>query len=135
MTLVIDSSAIIAILQDESDARSLASCLEQAASCIMSTATFMECGTVMAHKFGKAGLRDLRTLIELLETELVPVSREHAEIGMAAYERYGRGSGHPARLNYGDCFSYALAKARNLPLLFKGDDFIHTDVVPALKPA
>ena len=83
---------------------------------------------------------DTSALVAVLRAEgdaprIVPVLPEDAEIAADAFLRFGRGSGHKAQLNFGDCFSYALAKSRNLPLLFKGDDFIHTDIEPALKPA
>lgn len=74
-------------------------------------------------------------MLDLIAPRFVAFDVDQLAAARVAYSRYGRGSGHPARLNMGDCFSYALAKSRNLPLLFKGDDFIHTDIEPALKPA
>ena len=67
--------------------------------------------------------------------EIPPFSAGEASVGAEAFQKFRRGSGHPAKLNFGDCFAYALAKTRRLPLLFKGDDFVHTDIEPALKPA
>lgn len=99
----------------------------------MSAGTALECGIVVASKFGPLGPERLSRLIRFSEIDIVPFDEAQASIGIDARFRYGRGSGNSAKLNFGDCFAYALAKARNLPLLFKGDDFSHTDVVPALK--
>lgn len=83
---------------------------------------------------GEVGPRAVQELCAGLLLEVVPVDMQ-VHIGYEAFLQYGRGSSHRASLNFGDCFAYALAKTRNLPLLFKGDDFIHTDIVPALSPA
>lgn len=98
----------------------------------MSTATWLEVGIVADQRSSAHGER-LNRLLELLEVELVPVSTQHARVAREAYRRYGRGSDSAARLNYGDCFSYALATVTGEHLLFKGDDFTHTDVAPALQ--
>ncbi|ODT16383.1 MAG: toxin [Mesorhizobium sp. SCN 65-12] len=132
--MVVDSSAILAILKQEPDAPAIAQCLVENQLVLMSAATFMECGTVVARRYGAAGKTELAGLLDRLNVRIVEFSAEQAQIGIEAYEHYGRGSRHRANLNMGDCFAYALAKARNLPLLFKGDDFIHTDIEPALKP-
>ena len=129
--MVVDSSAILAILKQEPDAPAIAQCLVENQLVLMSAATFMECGTVVARRYGAA---ELAGLLDRLNVRIEEFSAEQAQIGIEAYEHYGRGSRHRANLNMGDCFAYALAKARNLPLLFKGDDFIHTDIEPALKP-
>ncbi|TPM21336.1 type II toxin-antitoxin system VapC family toxin [Mesorhizobium sp. B2-3-6] len=133
--MVIDTSAILAILKQESDAPAIAERLAGNQRILMSSATFMECGTVVVGRYGPAGTAALTGLLEKLKITIVDLSAEHAQAGIKAYGLYGRGSGHPAKLNMGDCFAYALAKTRNLPLLFKGDDFIHTDIEPALRPA
>ncbi|HEV7254393.1 MAG TPA: type II toxin-antitoxin system VapC family toxin [Mesorhizobium sp.] len=130
--IAVDSSAIISILRGEEDAGLMAECLSSADAKVMSLANYMECGTVAVRKLGGEPIRILKGLIAAADIDLVPLKRHEAEIGIEAYRRFGRGSGHRASLNYGDCFAYALATARNVPLLFKGDDFIHTDVVPAL---
>lgn len=132
--MVIDTSAILAILKQEADAPVIAQRLVGNQQLLMSAATFMECGAVVVGRFGAAGMLELSGLLAKLKVTIVALSAEHAQAGIEAYALYGRGSGHPAKLNMGDCFSYALAKTRNLPLLFKGDDFIHTDVEVALKP-
>ncbi|MCF6123973.1 type II toxin-antitoxin system VapC family toxin [Mesorhizobium sp. M7A.F.Ca.CA.001.07.2.1] len=133
--MVIDTSAILAILKQEPDAPVIAQRLAGNQLMFMSAATLMECGTVVVGRYGAAGTAELRGLLERLKVTIVALTAEHAQAGIEAYALYGRGTGHPAKLNMGDCFSYALARTRNLPLLFKGNDFIHTDIEPALKPA
>ncbi|RWP87563.1 MAG: type II toxin-antitoxin system VapC family toxin [Mesorhizobium sp.] len=133
--MVIDTSAILAILKQEPDAPVIAQRLAGNQLMFMSAATLMECGTVVVGRYGAAGTAELRGLLERLKVTIVALTAEHAQAGIEAYALYGRGAGHPAKLNMGDCFSYALARTRNLPLLFKGNDFIHTDIEPALKPA
>jgi ribonuclease VapC len=133
--VVIDTSAILAILKQEPDAPVIAQRLSGNQLMFMSAATLMECGTVVVGRYGAAGTAELRGLLERLKVTIVALTAEHAQAGIEAYALYGRGTGHPAKLNMGDCFSYALARTRNLPLLFKGNDFIHTDIEPALKPA
>ncbi|TJV26461.1 MAG: type II toxin-antitoxin system VapC family toxin [Mesorhizobium sp.] len=133
--MVIDTSAILAILKQEPDAPVIAQRLAGNQLMFMSAATLMECGTVVVGRYGAAGTAELRGLLERLKVTIVALTAEHAQAGIEAYVLYGRGTGHPAKLNMGDCFSYALARTRNLPLLFKGNDFIHTDIEPALKPA
>ncbi|PTE09965.1 type II toxin-antitoxin system VapC family toxin [Mesorhizobium helmanticense] len=133
--MVVDTSAIVAILKQEPDAPVIAQRLAGNQQILMSAATLMECGTVIVGRYGVAGTVELTGLLARLKVTIVALSAEHAQAGIEAYALYGRGTGHPAKLNMGDCFAYALAKTRNLPLLFKGNDFIHTDIEPALKPA
>ncbi len=133
--MVVDTSAILAILKQEPDAPAIAQRLAGNQRILMSAATLMECGTVVVGRYGAAGTAELTGLLARLKVTIVAVSAEHAQAGVEAYSLYGRGTGHPAKLNMGDCFAYALAKTRNLPLLFKGSDFIHTDIEPALKLA
>jgi ribonuclease VapC len=135
MSVVVDSSAIMAILKREEDARQIAERLSSAEAKFLSAATYMECGTVVVRRYGSEGLSVMQDLVHALKLEIVSLTSDQANLGIGAFFRYGRGSGHPAKLNFGDCFSYALAKTRNLPLLFKGNDFSHTDIEPALKPA
>lgn len=97
----------------------------------MSVATWLESCLVIDSRAPRKGL-GLDALLERLEVELVPVSLEQGRIARDAHRRYGRGSGSPAKLNFGDCFAYALAVDSGEPLLFKGDDFRHTDVNPAI---
>ena len=97
----------------------------------ISAATLLECAIVVDRLHDPAVSRRLDDLVEALGLQVVAVSPDHVAIGRAAYRDYGKGSGHPAGLNHGDCFSYALARETGEPLLFKGDDFIHTDLTPA----
>lgn len=103
----------------------------------LSAATFTECAIVLRGKGGEAKVLALDELLELTGATIVPLDEAQARHASRAFARFGRGSGHPARLNYGDCFAYALAITRDEPLLFKGDDFIHTDVrrVGSVDPA
>ncbi len=133
--MVVDTSAIIAILRAEDEAETFALALGTARGAVMGASTYLEAGLVMINDKSPRGLERLNTLIDKADIEIVPTTPDEAIIGIAAHQKYGKGSGHPAKLNFGDCFSYALAKSRNLPLLFKGDDFIHTDIEPAVKPA
>ncbi len=128
--MILDSSALMAIvnLAPRSD-RVLRSAAH--ASCRMSVATWLEVGIVADARSAAHGER-LDRVIGTLEVELEPVSARQAEVARLAYRRYGRGSGSPARLNYGDCFAYALSVVAGEPLLFVGDDFRHTDVAAAL---
>lgn len=133
--MVVDTSAIIAILRAEHDAEAFALALGNTQNPVMSAATYLEAGLVMTNDKSPRALERLNILIDKANIEIVPTTPDEAIIGITAHQKYGRGTGHPAKLNFGDCFSYALAKSRNLPLLFKGDDFIHTDIQSALKSA
>ncbi len=133
--IVVDTSVLIAILKNEPDAQRLIERMESASGCQVSAGSILECGIVIGARYGAAGLDAMRELCSGLSLDTVAVEAEQSRMGYEAFRLYGRGSGHPAKLNFGDCFAYALAKTRNLPLLFKGDDFIHTDIQPAMKPA
>lgn len=133
MTIVVDTSAFVAIVRAEDDARAHAEALGTSSARLMSAASLLEAGLVLGRQPDEA--ERFSKLLDRTEVQVVPFDRQQARIGIEAFARFGRGSGHRANLNFGDCFSYALAKTRNLPLLFKGDDFVHTDIEPALKPA
>ncbi|MGF2949178.1 type II toxin-antitoxin system VapC family toxin [Microbacterium alcoholitolerans] len=125
--MIVDSSAFVAVLLDEPDAALLRSALA-AETVKISAATLTECSIVLQSKPAR-GLADrFEELLHSTNAKIVPVDERIARGAIDAHRRYGRGSGHPAKLNYGDCFSYALAIAHDEPLLFTGDDFIHTDV-------
>lgn len=130
--MIVDSSALAAILFDEPDADLYKRALAQESSAKISTATLVEIGIVIDQRSGIAGGRRLDQLVDAYQLQPVPLSSEQAAIARRAYREYGRRGKHPAKLNLGDCFSYALASATGEPLLFKGDDFRHTDVRPAL---
>ena len=129
--MVIDTSALLAILQDEPERRRFNESIEAADSRVMSVATFVEISIVLESRHGAEGLRDLDQFVDRAGIELAPVDVEQANVARAAFSRFGKGR-HPAALNHGDCFSYALARVLGEPLLFKGDDFSKTDVVNAL---
>jgi ribonuclease VapC len=127
--MVIDTSAVLAVLQNEPERRAFNEAIEAAERRAMSTATFVETSIAIEARYGADGLRDLDLFIAKAGIDLVPVDVEQAHAARRAFSEYGRGR-HPAGLNYGDCFSYALAKVLGAPLLFKGDDFVRTDVAP-----
>jgi ribonuclease VapC len=132
--MVIDSSAVLAIMQNEPERRQLIEAIEAAETRLMSTATFVEVSIVLDARHGADGLRDLDLFLNKAEIELVAVDSEQAHAARRAYSEFGKGR-HRAGLNYGDCFSYALATVMDEPLLYKGDDFIHTDVRTVELPA
>ncbi len=127
--MILDTSALLAILQDEPERRSFNIAIEAAESRCISAATFVETSIVIGARYGADGLRDLDLFIAKAEIELVPVDVEQAHVAREAFLSFGKGR-HPAGLNYGDCFSYALAKTRGEALLFKGEDFAQADVGP-----
>ncbi len=128
--IVADTSALIAVLQNEEDAGRFAAALAEADSVLVSAASVAEAGIVMLHRHGPPGADKVRALVREAGLRVEAVTAEHAELAIEAYEAYGKGGPATGRanLNYGDCFSYALAKATGLPLLFKGQDFSRTDV-------
>ena len=128
--MVVDTSVLIAILQDEPERHAFIKSLEAADSLRVSMATFVEVSIVIDARHGAAGLRDLDRLINRAAIELVPVDLEQAHLAREAFGRFGKGR-HRAALNYGDCFSYALAASLAEPLLCKGSDFRHTDLTLA----
>ena len=128
--MVLHTSAIIAILKREPLAERLALAAHAAPSRWISAASVVEAGIVVQGRFGTAGERDLDDLLRRLQAGIVPVTADHADLARAAFRRYGKGR-HPAGLNFGDCFSYALAQSMGEPLLFIGDDFGRTDVLAA----
>lgn len=125
--MVIDTSAIAAILFDEPDAAVLESKIADDPVRLMSAATFLEATIVIEARLGDPGGREFDLWLHRAEVEILPVDAEQADTARRAWRRFGRGR-HPAGLNYGDCFSYALAATHDEPLLFKGDDFAKTDV-------
>jgi ribonuclease VapC len=133
--MVIDTSVIVAIARREPEAFVFGKMLEQTSGKLMAAPTYLECAFVMAGIAPTKGMAFLRELVSDTLITVVPFGEPELNVAVDARLKFSRGSGHPAKLNFGDCFSYALAKTRNLPLLFKGDDFVHTDIRPALKPA
>lgn len=125
--MVIDTSALIALLSMEPESARLAVALESDATRLVSAATVVEAGLVIESRFGSDGGRELDLLIAKAGLSIEPVTADQADAAREAWRRYGKGR-HSAGLDFGDCFSYALAKVTGEPLLFKGDDFAHTDI-------
>lgn len=126
--MVIDSSAIIALLLDESGSEDLLERIEQAEGKLLSTATYLEICIVYGSLFKDRSLSRVDRLLESLRIQQVEFDGAQAVAARDAWLRYGKGRGKKAQLNYGDCFAYALAKTTGEPLLFKGRDFASTDV-------
>jgi ribonuclease VapC len=125
--MILDASAVVAILNDEPEARQFAAAVAAADRVFVSAASLVEMSIVI----GRDHYGTLDDFLEQVGAVVVDVDQQIAAIARDGHHRFGRGSGSPARLNLGDCFSYALAKHLGLPLLFKGDDFTHTDVEAA----
>ena len=125
--MVVDSSALLAILLEEDDRELYLRALDADEKRLMSTATFVEASIVAEKRRGTDGLQRLDQLIGVTSIELVPVDIHQAHAARSAYREYGKGR-HPAALNFGDCFAYALANILMEPLLFKGNDFSRTDI-------
>ena len=131
--MIIDSSAIISILREEEDHVVFATAIAAAKQdCKISTATVLEITVVLTRAKDQPLITQLAQLLDDFEIEHVSFTVEQQLLATAAFQRYGRGSGHPANLNLGDCFAYALAKECGQPLLFKGSDFTQTDIESAL---
>jgi ribonuclease VapC len=125
--MVVDTSALIALLSMEPESARLAVALESDATRLISAATVVEAGLVIEARYGPGGGRELDLLIAKAGLSTEAVTAEQADVARDAWRRYGKGR-HSAGLNFGDCFSYALAKVTGEPLLYKGDDFTHTDI-------
>ncbi len=129
--MFIDSSAIVAILTREEDADALADRIETAEAPVTSPIAIFEATLGLCRKHhasveeARAVLRDF---LDLADVETVGISPADTDMALLAFSRYGKGRGHPAQLNMGDCFAYAVARTRNIPLLYKGNDFPHTDI-------
>ena len=130
--MIIDTSAIIAILRDEPEAVSCARAIADATMRRVSAVNFVESAIVIDASRDPIATRRFDEFIREANISIESVTAIQAQIARDAYRDFGKGSGHPARLNFGDCFSYALAKESGEPLLFKGGDFAHTDIVAAL---
>jgi ribonuclease VapC len=130
--IVVDTSALLAILEEEQDAVVYATAIADADSPLISAASVVEVGIVMLNRHGSRGLGRVSRLIQEAGFRVESVTAQHAQQALEAYAAYGKGQKSKAGLNYGDCFSYALAKVTGLPLLFKGGDFSETDIPAAL---
>ncbi|GLS46423.1 type II toxin-antitoxin system VapC family toxin [Methylobacterium brachythecii] len=129
--MFVDASALVAIFKREPDAPVMIRQIQDAAEPITSPVAIYEAAMAIGRTF-KGGPRaakgDLDAFLALTGIRVVPVTPEDADRALAAHEQYGKGTGHPARLNMGDCFAYAVAKGHGVPLLYKGEDFVHTDL-------
>lgn len=131
--MIIDASAIIAILRNEPEAPLCAKAIEDAGSRRISAVNYVEAAVVVDALRSPLASRGFDDLLREAEVVVEPVTELQARIAREAYRDFGKGRGHAAGLNFGDCFAYALAKATGEPLLFKGDDFRRTDVTPVLR--
>ncbi len=129
--MIVDTSALIAILHDEPEAAAFGLALTEAVAVSMSAATLVELTMVAEGRAGRPMGDRVNRLLASAKVEVVPFTAEHAALAAEGWRRYGKGR-HPAGLNLGDCFAYALARSRGEPLLFKGTDFAQTDVKAAL---
>jgi ribonuclease VapC len=130
--IVVDTSAIVAIALGEPERQQFVSIIERAEKALVSAVSVVEARMVVHGRRGQRGVVLLNDLLRLPNFELIAPDTSEADTAYAAFVTYGRGSGHPAGLNFGDVFSYALAKERGLPLLYKGADFAQTDIVSAV---
>lgn len=129
--MVLDTSAILAILLGEPESGVFAEIISKDQKRLLSAGTVLELMIVIEARKGEAGGRELDLLLHRAKIDIVPFDSEQAEIARQAWRNFGKGN-HPAGLNFGDCFAYALAKISGEPLLFKGEDFSQTDVPPML---
>ena len=123
--MIVDSSVLVAMLWREAEGEGFGRAIAAERSPVMSAANYLEAGIVIDRDRNPALSAKLDAIIAELAIEIVPVTPEQAKIARQAYRDFGKGSGHPAKLNFGDCFAYALAMERGEPLLYKGDDFVH----------
>src|SRR5947209_954052 len=129
--MIIDTSALVAILRNEPEAKDCAVAIERNRIRRVSAANFVETALVIDGSRDPIASRRFDDLVKEAQIAIEPVTEVQARIACEAYRDFGKGSGHPAKLNFGDCFAYALAKTTGEPLLFKGDDLAHTDITPA----
>lgn len=129
--MIVDTSAIVAILRNEPDGGRYGAALAQAVKPLMSAGTYLETAIVVDANRDPVLSGRLEDLLTVTRVKVEPVTKQHADIARQAYRNFGKGSGHPAGLNFGDCFAYALARATGQALLYKGNDFTHTDIEAA----
>ena len=130
--MILDTSALLAILRDEPEAARFAEAIQRASNRRLSAVSFVETAAVIDGGRDPVASRGFDDLLQTAQIAIDPVSEAQARVARDAYRDFGRGSGHPAKLNFGDCFAYALAKVAGEALLSKGSDFVHTDVEQAL---
>jgi ribonuclease VapC len=132
--VIIDTSVIVAMIRQESDERRFFEVLRHASTLRVSAATYVELAVVIDASKDPISSATLDELLKTYGVRIEPVTEAQARIARTAYQQFGKGSGHPARLNMGDCFAYALARDLGEPLLFKGDDFALTDIEIVIEP-
>jgi ribonuclease VapC len=131
--MVVDTSALFAIVAEEDERDRFIDILDETDGTQCSAVSYIETVMALTGRSKTTAAHKVRALFQEFRIEIVAIDPALAEASVLAFDLYGKGR-HRARLNLGDCFSYALAKSRDLPLLFKGDDFVHTDIVPAWRP-
>jgi ribonuclease VapC len=129
--VIVDTSALVAVIRDEPDAERFIRALSSSEPTRMSAANYLEAAIVIDGAGDPIASRRFDEAVAVSRISIEPVTAEQAEIARAAYRDFGKGTGHPASLNFGDCFAYALARTSGEPLLFKARDFSETDVRPA----
>ena len=132
--MIVDSSALIAIVLEEPGFEAFYDALAKSPDTAMPAANWLEAAMVIDRRGDPVATKRLGALILTLRIRIAPFTSEHAVEGRAAWQRFGKGSGHPAQLNFGDCIAYGRAKSTGEPLLCKGQDFPRTDIAPALAP-
>ena len=130
--MVIDTYALIALLQAEPETPRFVEAIAAANRRLVAAPSYLETAIVMVSRSGPEAKEKVDRLMVELGIEIVPFTRDQAILAVSAYEQFGKGTGHAAGLNFGDCFSYALAKHTGEPILFKGNDFSHTDLAVAV---
>jgi len=130
--IAVDCSAIVAIILQEPERESFIAAIRDSSKAVLSTVSALEAKMVLHGRRGQRAAILVDDLLRLPMFDIVPPTTTDLNAAYAAFVTFGKGSGHPANLNFGDVFSYALAKTRNLPLLFKGNDFALTDLQPAI---
>jgi ribonuclease VapC len=130
--LILDSSAVVAVLRRERDCRQLEVAMSEAETLSIGAPTLFEATMVAISRFGRGGGALVERFVEDWAVEVTPFDLDHCGIAIGAFVRYGKGRRHPAKLNFGDCMTYATARLAGAPLLFTGEDFPNTDITPAL---
>jgi ribonuclease VapC len=130
--IVVDASALLAILLNEPEAEKILHKLNNTETKIIAAPTVLETCMAAKPKLGPLAVEEVKFLLDLAIIETVDFTVDASEVAIAAFLKYGKGQGHPAKLNFGDCMSYALSKIEGLPLLYKGNDFLFTDVASAI---
>ncbi|MEM8643039.1 MAG: type II toxin-antitoxin system VapC family toxin [Cyanobacteria bacterium P01_G01_bin.54] len=125
--MIIDPSAVLAMIYAEAEAEIFLKLITQYQPCLLASPSYVELSIVLGTRHGEKGLKNLDLLLKELSITVVPFTPKQAQLGAEAFLKFGKGR-HPAKLNMGDCFSYALAKNTGQPLLFKGNDFSRTDI-------